>query len=327
MTSEHRISGIVPFNELFYQSCFYNCYFAAVRSFDKELYPYLLNDIYSYQTDDDGYLSVRYSSVHDPENLMNLQGIYAEKQPMSENIITDIKKDIGRQKPVIIWLDTFSQPYRPEYMTKHYRNCLLVFGYDEADRTAAVLENRHFDNLSYEVKRISFHHLTRAYKGFHTFFTPPHTFHSYASFSYDAESDRTGSCMFTDADSYFARHLNQHKDELFSGLESFRYFTEQFRSLEDTEKMLQSFNRIIHAKRIEQYRLSFLSVQDDFADLLSGIIEEWEAARHQTAKLFFSGQSDPDYQSRIIQSLKRITELESVHCERLADICAKERIR
>ncbi|MBY8914135.1 BtrH N-terminal domain-containing protein [Bacillus sp. YC2] len=327
MTCEHRIFGIAPFNELFYQSCFYNCYFAAVRSFNKELYPYLLNDIYSYQTDDDGYLSVRCTSVHDPEKLMNLQGISAEKQPVSEDIIEDIKKDIDRQKPIIIWLDTFSQPYRPEYMTKHYRNCLLVFGYDETDRTAAVLENRHFDNLSYEVKHISFHHLTRAYKGFYRFFTPPQSFHSYASFSYEAERDRTGSCMFTDADSYFALHVNQHRDELFSGLESSRNFTEQFSSLGDTEKMLQAFNRIIHAKRVEQYRLSYLSMRADFADLLADIIEEWETARHQTAKLFFSGQSDPEYQSRIIQSLKRITELETVHCERLADYCAKERIR
>ncbi|MED1124979.1 C39 family peptidase [Bacillus atrophaeus] len=327
MKCEAYIPGIQPFNELFYRSCFFNCYFSVVRSFQQEMYPYLLNDIYSYQMDEEGYPIIERTEVHDPEHVMNLQGIYADKQSMSGNLITDIKQDILENKPVIIWLDTYAQPYRQEYMSKHNRNCMLIYGFHDAEQTVLAIENRYPDNLSYETRNISNHHLVKAYQAYHDYFQPPAAFHSYASFSYDPDKDCSGHSIFKDASAYFVQNVTKYLERMLSGLTSFSRFIDQFHSIRDSEKLLHSFNEILNVKKIEQYRLSLLPAFDQLTAVTAGIIKKWETARHLAAKLYFSGGSSSGYEDRIKDSLKKVLELEAAHIECLKDIGKEERVK
>ncbi|WP_258728748.1 BtrH N-terminal domain-containing protein [Bacillus atrophaeus] len=327
MKCEAYIPGIQPFNELFYRSCFFNCYFSVVRSFQQEMYPYLLNDIYSYQMDEEGYPIIERTEVHDPEHVMNLQGIYADKQSMSGNLITDIKQDILENKPVIIWLDTYAQPYRQEYMSKHNRNCMLIYGFHDAEQTVLAIENRYPDNLSYETRNISNHHLVKAYQAYHDYFQPPAAFHSYASFSYDPGRDCSRHSIFKDAGAYFVQNVTKYLERMLSGLASFSRFIDQFHSIRDSEKLLHSFNGILNIKKIEQYRLALLPAFGQLTDVTADIIKEWETARHLAAKLYFSGGSSSGYEDRIKDSLKKVLELEAAHIECLKDIGKEERVK
>ncbi|KAA6447672.1 cysteine peptidase family C39 domain-containing protein [Bacillus swezeyi] len=321
MTFEKHLPHIRPFNEVFYRSCFFNCYFSVVRSFREELYPYLLNDIFSYQIDEDGYIHMDCTSVHNPEKLMNLQGIFAEKQSRCDELIENVKNDVLQEKPVIIWLDTHAQPYRPEYLSKHYRNCVLIFGFNDSDETASILENRYLDNLSYEIRKISYGDLIKGYTGFHDHFKPDPTFHSYAAFTHVSAQ----SSLREGADRYFRQNINQHADKVFAGLERLKMFVERLHTLGNTEKLLDSFNQVMNIKKVEQYRLSYLTVHDQkFGRLLTEIIQEWEKARYHAAKLFFSNGDMSDYEPRIKASLERILQLETDHCEWLMEACRKK---
>lgn len=327
MKCETSIPGIQPFNDLFYRSCFFNCYFSVVRSFQQEIYPYLLNDIYSYQLDEDGYPMIDRTEVYDPEYVMNQQGISADKQSVSSSLIDDVKRDVLKNKPVIIWLDTYAQPYRQEYMSKHSRNSILIYGFHDVDQTVLAIENRYPDNLSYEARNISYHHLAKAYQGFHSYFQPPAAFHSYASFSYDPDRDRSGQSIFKDAAAFFVHNITEHVDRMLSGLASFSWFTEQFHSIRDSEKLLHSFNGILNVKKTEQYRFAFLPAFEQLAAVTSDIIDELEAARHLAAKLYFSGGSSSGYEDRIKDSLKKVLELEAAYIECLKDIGKEERVK
>ncbi|MHA6487223.1 cysteine peptidase family C39 domain-containing protein [Bacillus cabrialesii] len=327
MKCEAYIPGIQPFNDLFYRSCFFNCYFSVVRSFQQEIYPYLLNDVYSYQLDEDGYPIIDRTEVYDPEYVMNQQGISADKQSMSSSLIDDVKRDVLKNKPVIIWLDTYAQPYRQEYMSKHNRNSILIYGLHDANQTALALENRYPDNLSYEARHISYDHLAKAYQGFHRYFQTPAAFHSYASFSYDPGRDRSGQSLFKDAAAFFVHNITEHLDRMLSGLASFSRFTEGFHGIRDSEKLLHSFNGILNVKKTERYRLAFLPAYEQLAAVTSDIIDEWEAARHLAAKLYFSGRSSSGYKDRIKDSLQKVLELEAAHIECLKDIGEEERVK
>lgn len=326
MSVDKQIRHIQPYNDVFYRSCFFNCYFSVVRSFHEELYPYLLNDSYSYVTDKDGYLKMESMSVYNPEKLMNLQGIFTDKQFKNDDLILNLKKDLLQERPIIIWMDMYAQPYRSEYLSKHERNCVLIFGIQENEQKFTILENRYYDNLSYEIRQISFQDVKKGYYGFHDYFNPHHTFHSYAAFYHDSKQKKANALMFQDREVYFLQNMTKNIKIMFNGLESFKLFINRLHTITNSEKLLQSFNQIMNTKKIEQYRLSYLpSMDKNVIKLFNEMIQEWEKARYQAAKMFFSESHILDYATRIGEPLERIIQMEKEYLEWLVDACEKER--
>ncbi|MFB8733476.1 hypothetical protein ACEQPO_04720 [Bacillus sp. SL00103] len=64
-----QISGIHPYNDLFYRGCFFNCFFPIVKLYDQEVTPYLLNDQFAYGLTENGLLHIDWMSAHDPEKI------------------------------------------------------------------------------------------------------------------------------------------------------------------------------------------------------------------------------------------------------------------
>jgi hypothetical protein len=318
-----QISGIHPYNELFYRSCFFNCYFPIVTLYDQEVAPYLLNDQYAYGLSEEGYLQVDCMSTHNPETIMNLQGIQVEKISRCSNLIDTIKQDLMLDRPVIVWLDSYVQRGRKEYLTKHSRHSILLTGFHERNQTFHVLENRHLDNLSYEHQVLSYNEVQKGYDAFHDFFKPDSQFHSYAAFHFD--SAKVSTELFGNKATYFLRNMNEQLESLEKGITALETFCQQFHQLDHIELLVNSFNQVINTKKVELYRL--LLIKEEFIELvqwMERILAEWETARHQAAKLLFSGEMSSRYQTKIKASLEQVIIYEKASLDALTSKCKRE---
>ncbi|UUD43334.1 C39 family peptidase [Bacillus pumilus] len=318
-----QISGIHPYNDLFYRSCFFNCFFPIVKLHDQEVAPYLLNDQFAYGLTEEGFLQIDWMSTHDPEKIMNLQGIQVEKITRCANLIEKVKQDVSLNRPVIVWVDPYVQRGRKEYLTKHSRHSILITGFHENQQIFHVLENRHLDNLSYEHQVLPYTDVQKGYDTFHDYFQPNDQFHSYAAFHFDSKKVSTE--LFAQKTAYFLRNMHGQLDAIEKGITALETFYEQFSQLNDIEKLVASFNQVINTKKVELYRLSL--IKEDLPELMrwmERILAEWEKARHQAAKLLFSGDMSSRYQASIKASLEQIIHDEKNWLEALAIKCKRE---
>lgn len=318
-----QISGIHPYNDLFYRSCFFNCFFPIVKLHGQEVAPYLLNDQFAYGLTEDGLLQIDWMSAHDPEKIMNLQGIQVEKMTHCTHLIEKVKQDVRRDRPVIVWVDPYVQRGRKEYLTTHSRHSILITGFHENQHTFQVLENRHLDNLSYEHQVLSYGDVQKGYDTFHDHFQPNDQFHSYAAFHFDPVKVSTE--LFDQKTAYFLRNMHGQIDAIEKGITALETFYEQFPQWDDIEKLVASFNQIINTKKVEMYRLRL--IKGDLPELfqwMESILAEWEKARHQAAKLFFSGEMSSRYQANIKASLLQIIQDEKKWLEMLKIKCKRE---
>jgi poly-beta-hydroxyalkanoate depolymerase len=82
---------------------------------------------------------------------------------------------------------------------------------------------------------------------------------------------------------------------------------------------------VINTKKVELYRL--LLIKEEFIELvqwMERILAEWETARHQAAKLLFSGEMSSRYQTKIKASLEQVIIYEKASLDALTSKCKRE---
>ncbi|MFB8733477.1 hypothetical protein ACEQPO_04725 [Bacillus sp. SL00103] len=134
----------------------------------------------------------------------------------------------------------------------------------------------------------------RGYDTFHEHFQPNDQFHSYAAFYFDP--DKLSTELFDQKRLISWRNMHGQIDVLEKGITALETFYGQFSQWDDIEKLVASFNQIINTKKVELYRLNL--IKDDLPELvgwMERILAEWEKARHQAAKLLFSGEMSNNY--------------------------------
>lgn len=156
MPDKKILSNIEPFNDIFYQYCFYNSFFPVVHHFDKSIMPILINDVivYNYEKEKNWFCSnVQYIPLKTETELFEYLSISRNAKVISENLIDDAIKSINNNRPVIIWVDCFHIPDRADaYLKKHNEHTLLVYGFNEYNQTLCIIEHDHSENLTYKKK-------------------------------------------------------------------------------------------------------------------------------------------------------------------------------
>ena len=51
MKDEYKIKGITPYNDFYFNNCSYSILFSLCFSYERPVYPLLLNEFYTYQYD------------------------------------------------------------------------------------------------------------------------------------------------------------------------------------------------------------------------------------------------------------------------------------
>lgn len=260
-----RLDNIEPFNEVFYKHCFYNSLFPVILHYDRNLYPFLVNDILTYGSDRDrnwmnsdisylpgdnlrqilNFMGISiYTKRHGTGNkiqsaitgqeqklincIANDMGLFIDKEDDIGNLVADIKRSISSHKPVIIWVDCFHESIRPDcYHKIHWAHSLLIYGYDDDEQCFDIIEHNHRENLTYQKCKIHYQDVFNSYKGFIEYYRTEEDFPTYYEFELTNKDD-----FLIDKDKYFSaykKNMLHKRVDIYYGLQCLKGIIHEIR--------------------------------------------------------------------------------------------------
>lgn len=306
-TTVREIEHIEPFNDVFFESCFYNSFFPVVKHYNYSIAPYLANEVptYSYENNK---LVVNYISAENRITVMNRNGIKIKNNDYcDDNFINDIKTAVSSDMPVILWVDCYYEPIRNDtYKKVHWCHSILIYGFDENSNEFMVIEHLIKDNLSYKKRMISFENIKRMAKGYQENF--------YKEFKKPCLNifSKNNYSLISDSRSDYKKNILLNTKSILEGLNSLLVFTAEVNSLiidkqsffDNYQKIIESINEIINSKDAEIYKLNTIYGKnaDEIISSITILKDKWGAIRRIIAKCGYSNRYDEDK----IKSLKNI---------------------
>lgn len=310
------IEGIKPYNEIFYKSCFFNCYFSIVKYLNQDILVYLFNDVNAYTLNSENLINIENIPFNDPEIIAKEQGIRYKKRHHSNNLIQDLKFDLKQKRPVLIWLDPYLQSNKNKLITNHRRHCVLIIGFDDEEQKFDIIDNKYLDNLSYERTQKTYIDIKSEYENFKNYFQPDDNFHTYTAF--ESELENKVNKNINDCIMNYLENVNINIDKLEKGLSDLTEFMQNFSNEVNTFEFLESVNNIINVKKSERYRMNLIKKHPDIdVSYVNLIVKDWEKARYIIAKSYFRDEWDYQSEGHIKKLLNNIIANEQCEIHRL----------
>lgn len=318
------LDNIEPFNDVFYRSCYLNSLIPIVRHFNRDIMPFLVNEIIAYQYKPGDMQNIlQYMLVEPIEKILDDIGIKSVSTVDDNNLCDRINTAISNGRPVVLWIDCFYSPVRVDaYNKKHFEHCILVYGYDNEKSVYSVIEHNHRDNLSYEKKLIPYQDVVNCCRGYIDDFygkkvdMPVYSeYYSVCSASAKVENRE-------ESEAYkhiFNMNMTKKKEEIFEGILSLKSYCKDFESITGNEELLKKhaesifsgLNNVLNIKRVERYRLQKLYTKEfEAIGMLDEIIADWTEVRKIIAKYFYSSVYKKESFSFAQEKLKEIIEKE-----------------
>ncbi len=290
-----KIDNIQPFNELFFINCFYNSLFSIINYYQKSIIPFLSNSIlvYSYNSNNEISFSVDFISKYNDKELLGKMGIIQQPKKDTNHLIQDIIISIDNNNPILLSVDCFYLPIRPEfYLKKHCRHALTVYGYDNHNLKFYIIEQKHFDSLTYAKTEINCKDLLNGFKGYIEL-APQNLPYS----EFELNNNKTINHI-NDSIYIYKENIINNYENIQNGLilmEKFisdykKIFLNEFNLKQNCTTIIEGINKIINAKKAQNYMLNKLlhEVNHPLVKLSIEIENIWTFIRYKLAKYKFS---------------------------------------
>ena len=329
------LDNIQPFNEVFYKGCFFNSLFPAIRHFNKSILPVLVNDVTVYKrVAENGNLrlSMRYLSKNSLEDVLDNMGIAIDSFSYRENLTDNITKAILLGRPVIIYVDSFYEPFRIDtYQKKHVQHSFLVYGYDYNKSVMNIIEHKHRDNLSYENRVIKYSDIKNSYEGFHMEFQSNIEIPSYYEIQLiKSYIDKTNiDFSLNECIKVLIENFVEKEEQFFYGLEQLKVFTGEFGELvsnelilnKEVDNLIKGFNKIINVKQVEIYKISRLfGEKNNIVKIQQECLEHWNLIRAVVAKYKYSNIYRIENFGKLGEILKTIYKIEKLYYRNIVSL-------
>ncbi|MDT0125300.1 BtrH N-terminal domain-containing protein [Paenibacillus sp. RRE4] len=331
------IEGIEPYNELFFDNCFYNSFFPIIRAFHKDELPFFLNENIVYelsQNANEAVIGCRYRQKHSFAELVESLYLGALTKHRSEDVTADIKSAISKGRPVILWVDCYYEPIRLDtYLKEHWPHTLLVYGFDDNEQTFQVIEHKHKENLSYEKQSLSYHDLQEAYRGYLQYFISEGHLTFYEIHELDGQELISGEFGKIEAVKHLSDlYSSQVGDVDKRGLAQLQKFEDTVKHLQEEQyssatyysKVVAGLNKIINCKKVEKIRMAKLIDDPSILGTMEEIVNLWVQVRAVVAKTLYTNRMGSHIWPGILEKLSKLVSLEGligtdieVYCKRL----------
>jgi len=301
------LQDMMPFNDVFYKSCFYNSLFPVVQHFKQNLLSFAANDLFAYnehpslagglitnlhaRTVDELLVEMgitvsacRHSTSRQPDlapdaedlellgNFSRQLGVIpANRITAASNtdfFISDVITALNESRPVVAWVDCFYLPNRTDtYQKKHWMHTLLIYGYDPENLNFHLIEHSTLENLTYKKITLPYQEVLRAYEGFLVNYAESNGMPAYYEFAH--ASDQHAEIKATEL---YAAHTAQSRGRILEGLDYLRGWVTDF------QEILADHDKLDHNL-------------DSLIDSLSSIIIARQVEEYNTVMLF--GQASP----------------------------------
>ena len=322
VTGNKKIAGVVPFNEIFYRSCIYNAFIAAIKCWRNDELLFMSNDYVLYGEAGDNKIpgKVRYVEKDSLEELMEKAGIEMQLIQNSSDVTGDIVDVINKGGMVVLGVDCYFESIRKDfYLEKNWPHNILVYGYDGMTKDFIVLEQSGVNNLDYREQRLSFRDVEYAY---HSNLQRFPNFEGGKNFV--ALYDK-GEMKNSEASEYYHNYLNYlmvHIDDVVENLENVNkiaiYLRDHTRSLEVIDKeysnLIMLLDSIIETKYAQTYIFDrFKDIEESWlqgSDVMNSISKEWKIIRNVIYKIKLTGVYQEDSIRTAIEGMDDIVNKE-----------------
>lgn len=320
------LKNIKPFNEFFFKNCFFDSFFPVIGYYNKSIMPFLINNIAIYKGECKNgrvCLDAEYLSCMDDAEIMFNMGINCLTVTTGENLIGNIKKSISNGRPVIIWVDCYYEPIRPDaYLKLHWPHTWLLYGYDDHESLCNIIEHGQRESLSYKERTLCYQDVLNCYHGYLANFQRKeepayYEFQSGTNRINCSELERDNMGEYT---AVFSSNMKSKKDIILNSLKFLEPFLADFADVvqnrealfANAEQLLGGFNNIINCKNVEQHKLIKICGRGSgITGLLDEILETWKFIRARMVKFIYTSVYDPDTFNFLPSKLDSIIKLEN----------------
>ncbi len=316
LTAAKKLTDIMPFNEVYYKDCFYNCLFSIVKYFQGEVMRFFLNDIILYRHSPYCWLQadVDYVLIQPVTRLLNDMSIELVECKEYGNIVYGIREALSNGMPVIVKVDCFYEPMRPDlFGTEHLDHNLLVYGYDDSMQTFNIFEHKNKNSLRYKPETISYACIQEASDGYYRHFghlKEP----AYIKFCKSACREEKNKHPL---EAYVSRYAARYLENRAEVIKSMEHLLSMKNNLVDTmqnrelleqhaDEILESLMEIIAAKKLEQYRINSFFKNKELEDTIQDIVNGWTFVRLSILSYKYSGEYIDEKLSNAISVMEKL---------------------
>jgi len=287
-TKQSVLKKVEPFNDIFFKTCYYNSFFSALYTGDKDIYPFLQNDISGYDIVNNK-IEVKYHPAKPIETILEQSGIIMDDSAPIGNLINDIVTSLSADKVVIVAVDCYYEPIRKEmFLKNNWAHSLLVYGFDMEKRLFYVLEHSGVYHLDYKAAEIGFDDLVNAYDGYRKNFGKTFLFPEYTRISFRKEN-----CIENINRSFKPKISEEVRKELRSMVEKydtvFKRLQEYVQNEKEYKEHIKEFehlvNQIAMSKKAELYKIEKSNDMD--AEEITKIFDKWDRISNAVKKHVF----------------------------------------
>ncbi len=291
---EKKIQNVYPYNDpqnytrgTEYINCFYSSLFSFLISNDKEILPYIANNIFYYGYSPNqqdlrfkyGTQTILFQSL---EKLNEEQGIQLiEERISSDKIINYIIEHINEDKMISVKVDMYELSYRPDrYKKIHTPHAFIIYGYNQIKKKFYILDNP--ENSDYREMECSYTDLQNAYKILYETTTDP------ISYVWEKKELKNEYFDMTDYRKIFIKNLCSCRTLIFDKLECLKELKKEVNFIlssesEKRKKGMELFYlihyQILNVRRAELYAYYRLLGSEKLIKAFKEIIQRWEKVR------------------------------------------------
>ncbi len=153
---KNKISGIKPFNDFFFKSCYYHQLIAGIASFGVDRDAILLNAFTliqnNFESGKDGFFNEK-----ELEKMLGYKRVHCNVNRAK------LIRCIDKGYPVIMGVDCYYLESRPDtYQIRHAPHFILIYGYDIEKKEVNVVDHRYQNSSEYQEKIVSWENLLLA---------------------------------------------------------------------------------------------------------------------------------------------------------------------
>lgn len=312
-----KVEDIKPFCGVFYKDCYINALLPVFMKCSSENL-FFANNIYLYRYDDTRKgipIFLENIEIVKECDLLQEAGIKVKKELIIDDIVSELKKSISQQKPVLIRVDCFYEENREDFFhKKHWPHVVLVVSYDDENEIFTIIEHDNIDSYQYKEYEISYQSLAESYKGsieqFHDGVSP-----SYFEYSY---SNKTPSPSIEYVQQRYLTNLKVNSEAIAMGLQHLIDFGKWIDSerkdafYENIDEIIFIMNDIINGKKVDMFnRNAIFADRLDIVEQNDKILNEFEMLRTQILKVKFSNKSNSLNLEKISKNIQNIFTMEA----------------
>jgi len=320
------LDNFEPYNDIWYKNCFYHALFPIIKHFNRDIFPFIVNDIFIYKYNNSKVgveFDLEIIEKDNIEKILEDMSISVFTKVESPNILEDLIDSINNERPVIIYIDQYYESIRPDsYQKNHWGHTLLIYGYNNIEESFNIIEHRYRDCFLYEKRIMSYSDVEKCYNGFIANFQKEKkypTYYEYTMKHSDPSFNKYNIFKKSDYVDMFFENLQENRKAIYNGIENIKLFTGDYKKMvfdemalkNNVDSLLDSLNRLVGNKNLERYYiLKLLDSKLSSIELCNAIINDWNFIRSIIGKYQLTLKYNLKSFEKTIEKLIEIYELE-----------------